>query len=40
MNAGEARDVCELESDESDDVDDDVELQEDGGNGEMISLTH
>ena len=40
MKAGEPGDVCESESDESDDVDDEVAEEEDGGNGERISLTH
>ena len=40
VREGEAGDVCELESDELDDVDDEGVEQEDGGNGERISLTH
>ena len=40
MREGEAGDVCGSESDESDDVDDEVAEEEDGGSEERISLTH
>ena len=40
MRAGEDGDVCESESDESGDEDDEVEVEEDGGNEERTPLTH
>lgn len=40
VRADEAGDVCESESDESGDADDEVAQQEDGGSEGRISPTH